>query len=252
MTHDEDAVSGLADDCAIEPIAQSLSADLRVWRVSLDAYPQIGMHSWFAPDETARAARFVYPDDRRRFLAARHALRRILGAYSGRDPAACAFTAGEFGKPGLVGVEGPEFNVSHSAGDCLIAVSGRQAVGVDVERLAPLRDIDALARLHFTARERAELARPDDPQARVRAFLVGWTRKEACLKALGVGLSVQPACVEVGCEETMRDVEVVIAGVRCGIALASLSPGEGAVGAVALASPDDVARVHSLVAQSRG
>jgi 4'-phosphopantetheinyl transferase len=251
VTHNEDAASGLGEGCGIDPIVQPLSADLRVWRVSLDAYPETGIHSGLAPDETARAARFVHPDDRRRFLAARHALRRILGACSGCDPAELAFAAGEFGKPGLAGGEGPEFNVTHSAGDCLIALSERQAVGVDVERLAPLHDIDALARLHFTALERAELARTD-PQARVRAFLVGWTRKEACLKALGVGLAAQPASVEVGCEETIRDVVVVVAGVRCGIALASLSPGDGAVGAVALAHPEDVAKARHMLARSRG
>ena len=54
MTRNEDAVSRLGDDCAIEPIAQPLSADLRVWRVSLDAYPETAIHSWLAPDETAR------------------------------------------------------------------------------------------------------------------------------------------------------------------------------------------------------
>ncbi len=214
-------------------VPQSLSSRLRVWRVDLDGRTDAIDRGVLSADELARASRFIHETDQRRYLAARHALRQLLGAIVGRDPAALAFVVDSFGKPRLQDGGTLEFNVSHSAGDCLIAICDGQSVGVDVEVLKRMRDADAPARRHFTAAEQAELARCEGDE-RTRAFLACWTRKEACLKALGVGLSLPPARIEVGCATTPRTVLATVAGEPRTLELASLEPGPDAIGALAL------------------
>ncbi len=220
-------------------VPQSLSSRLRIWRVDLAARTHSIDRDVLSADELARATRFVHETDRRRYLAARHALRQLLGAIVGREPAALAFVVDRFGKPRLQDGGTLEFNVSHSAGECLIAICDGQPVGVDVEVLKRMRDADALARRHFTAAEQAELAHYDGAE-RTRAFLACWTRKEACLKALGVGLSLPPASIEVGCATTPCTVPATVADQPRSIDLASLALDPETVGAIAL-----VARTHT-------
>jgi 4'-phosphopantetheinyl transferase len=79
-----------------------------------------------------------------------------------------------------------EFNLAHSGGGAVIALAGDAAIGVDMEFLRAIDDVESLARLVFSDAERLELELASDP---VSAFLNGWTRKEAYVKALGMGLT---------------------------------------------------------------
>ena len=138
-------------------------------------------------DERARAGRFAFEGDRLRFVAAHAILREVLARYL---PAAeLRFTYGPHGKPALARGEGLEFNMSHSGDLALYAVTRGRAVGVDVERVRPevARELTA-ARFFTPAEVEGILSLPD--AAQTRAFFTVWTRKEACLKATGRGLSV--------------------------------------------------------------
>lgn len=130
--------------------------------------------------------------------AARGALRGILGAYLGVEPAAVELTVGENGKPELAGAPPPlTFNLSHSGGLALVAVgAGGTAVGVDVERLRPRRDLARLAARWLPAVDaKAVAAAPDGD--REEAFYAAWTRHEARAKCTGAGLSGPPPGPEV-------------------------------------------------------
>src|SRR5205085_12251591 len=87
------------------------------------------------------------------------------------------------------------FNLAHSGEIALVAVTRDHDVGVDVERVRPDADRWALVDHALTAPERHELQRIA-PTARAYAFLSMWARKEALLKAAGVGLGVEPALIE--------------------------------------------------------
>jgi 4'-phosphopantetheinyl transferase len=160
--------------------------DLRLWRVDLDAasFDEVPHDA-----ERQRAARFVRQGDGRRYLASHAALRRLLGT---RD----AWVAGPHGKPALASPP-PHFNMSRRDGVALIGISATHEIGVDVEPLRAMADANELAQLHFTPRERDGVAR-ERGTARDRAFLRCWTRKEACLKATGCGLSLAPSTFECG------------------------------------------------------
>src|SRR5437588_6564272 len=164
-------------------------ASLDLWYVDLDVgadAPGCSRH-WLSDDELGRAERFHSDLDRSRYVVGRIALRRVLADRLGCSPAAVRFSYGRNGQPRLEGALGHlEFNLAHCGGDAVIALTECAAVGVDIELLRPVPDVESLARLVFSDAERRELELARDP---VSAFLNGWTRKEAYVKALGLGLT---------------------------------------------------------------
>lgn len=172
-----------------EPKGQSGHA---VWHVDLEGLPPVGPDApcWLSSDEQEQAARFLRQADRERFVRSHQALRYVLGAYLGRAPEALRFRAGPQGKPELDGSNRDRlpFNLSHSGRHVLIGIGG-PAIGVDVEACRPIGDPLAIARAHFHPGEVADLTRLSGSE-RIGAFFRCWTRKEAVVKALGLGLSL--------------------------------------------------------------
>lgn len=136
--------------------------------------------------ERDRASRFHRRLDAERYLFAHGALRLLLADYLTCDPLALRFGTHENGKPFLDGAQ-LEFNLSHSGALALIAVALSRQVGVDVEQLRPMPDLENLAARVCTPGELATLAGLAEPQ-RERAFFAMWTRKEALAKATGEGI----------------------------------------------------------------
>ena len=222
----------------LEPVPHKLSRDVRLWQVDLDAYAQAVALDGLSREEEARAARMVPGQDGRRYRAARHALRRVIAEIVNAPPESLVIEPDDLGKPRLNG-SGLQFNLSHSAHWALIGVSPDRAIGVDIKIVHKVVDAAALARAHFTNAERAAWLRAA-AAARDRTFLTCWTRKEACVKALGVGLSAGPEAVEVGCAPDAPVVAIRLGTEDCEVTLESLRlPGES-VAAVALAAPEAV------------
>jgi 4'-phosphopantetheinyl transferase len=168
--------------------------EVHVWRADLDRTPEQvqSFLQTLATDERARAERFYFERDREHFIVARGVLRDILGRYSNREPASLSFHYGAHGKPALAGeAEGDtiRFNVSHSGGVALYAVTRGREVGVDLERMRFGVAVAEIAERFFSRREVAVLMSLPD-EARHQAFFRCWTRKEAYIKARGEGLSL--------------------------------------------------------------
>lgn len=167
--------------------------EVHVWAVPLDPAPERveALGCLLSEDEWARAWRFRFEVHRRRFVVGRGVLRTLLGAYLATPPARLAFTYGERGKPDLAAAgAGPPlfFNLSNSHELALLGVTREREVGVDLEHLKPMAELDKIAERFFAPPESATLL--DLPPAeRERAFFRCWTRKEAYLKAVGVGLA---------------------------------------------------------------
>jgi 4'-phosphopantetheinyl transferase len=146
------------------------------------------------PEEQARAARFTFRRHRAEYIACRAVLRGLLARYVGGLPAHLQLVHSSRGKPALHPDHNPlglQFNLAHSWGAAVIAVSRSHAVGVDVERVRPLTGLASLAEVCLSEEEQAELwSLPK--AARLPAFFAGWARKEAFVKATGEGLSRPP------------------------------------------------------------
>jgi 4'-phosphopantetheinyl transferase len=166
---------------------------VHVWQIDLDsdAQPTDNLEALLCDEERARAARFVHAHHRRRFAVRRAALRTILGRYLNTEPGALRFVVGPHGKPALAGAassSGIRFNVSHSDRLALIAVAHSREVGIDIERIRPDVHLHDIARRFLgPAAAQALLALP--PKDQPPAFMRCWCSKEACVKALGVGLA---------------------------------------------------------------
>ena len=166
--------------------------ETHVWRVRLDQ-PSERVEAFarmLSPDEHDRASRFYFSRHREWSIVGRGSLRMILGRYLGILPRQVRLGYGALGKPHLVPTEADDlrFNVAHSEGLALYAVTRRQEIGVDLERVRALPDAEEIARRFFSPREVENFLRVA-PSHRLGAFFTCWTRKEAFLKATGDGLA---------------------------------------------------------------
>lgn len=175
------------------PADLTLAADeVHIWRATL-AQPAAAVYrlqQTLDAGEIQRAGRFHFERDRRDFVVARGILRDILGRYLGAASDRLRFRYNAHGKPALEALPGQEtfcFNISHTAGLALFAVA-RTEVGVDIEEIRNGVEYAAAARPFFSPQEIAVLdSLPHEMQ--VSAFFACWVRKEAYVKARGVGLA---------------------------------------------------------------
>jgi 4'-phosphopantetheinyl transferase len=145
--------------------------------------------SWLDPDEAARAGRFRFDMHRLEYLHGRALTRFVLARYLGVDPAAVRFTATEHGKPRIAGGEPVQFNLSHSRGTSVLAVSGRGQLGVDVEHLDSPHDGLEIAERYFSRAECDSLRRLSAAE-RQSTFVSLWALKESFIKATGRGMAL--------------------------------------------------------------
>ena len=165
------------------------SGEVHVWRVSLDQPDEVltRFRATLDTSELERAERFYFEPLRRHFVAGRGFLRNVLARYLDAKPEALNFSYGAYGKPALA-EESLRFNMSHSHGLALLAVSLDKQLGVDVEQIRADFATEDVAR-RFFSRAEVEVFDALAPQERVAAFFRCWTRKEAYIKAIGRGLS---------------------------------------------------------------
>ncbi|MBV6325516.1 4'-phosphopantetheinyl transferase family protein [Duganella violaceipulchra] len=140
--------------------------------------------------EGERYRRFYFERDRHLYLAAHALLRLTLARYAALAPELIRFSQGRHGKPSA---ELPPpcvditFNLSHTAGlvGCVIARGGD--CGIDIERVRPIEDVQAIARPLFSPEELSRLSQGSASE-RLAYFFDIWTLKEAYAKATGRGI----------------------------------------------------------------
>lgn len=161
---------------------------VRVWISAVDVAPDAAARCWGVLDdgERARAAAFLSPGDRQRFVIAHGALRILAGRALEASPAALRWTPGADGKPALT----PPWawlqtSLSHSGDMVAVALSAGRPVGVDIQHLVPGLDTAGLSARFFPPEEAAYVAAGRDAAARADRFAHLWARKEAVVKAFG-------------------------------------------------------------------
>jgi 4'-phosphopantetheinyl transferase len=171
---------------------------VHVWllpeHTELSATVQTCIESWLSDQERQRWQRFVFPQDRLRFLQARALVRNVLARYLALTPAQLEFTRNAHGKPQLQLPAATllplvQFNLSHTQGLLVLAVTVDAAIGVDVESVTRKVDMLTLAERFFSASEFTMLQQCAASELRERFFRL-WTLKEAYVKACGLGLQM--------------------------------------------------------------
>lgn len=168
------------------------SGQIQLWRVPLQRPPEAVGHlqRYLAPEELARAERFRFSRDRRRYVVARAVLRTLLGRALSLKAADVCLHYNEEGKPFLAASHESnlQFNVAHSHELALVALTRGPALGVDLEYRRKLENAQRIAQRFFSAQEVAALSAFPVSQQHAFFFRI-WTRKEAFIKATGKGLS---------------------------------------------------------------
>lgn len=184
--------------------------------------------------------------DQLRFLTGRTLIRAVAGLRLGVEPdavtldASCYDCGKPHGKPSIVAPGAPEVSISHSGTRVALAVVDGAPVGVDVEEIRDA-DVADLARITFSAAERADFDRV--PEATLRAaFFTYWARKEAVVKATGKGMSVAMSSFTLSAHDAPPAVlaaatsDVDPATVR----MADLDAGEGYRASLAVFTAEDL------------
>lgn len=163
------------------------SGTVHLWYATLDALrPRMeALRELLDPVEQERMARFRFEHDRERFVLGHGWLRELLGAYLKRDGSLVRMARGPFGKPYLERKD-LRFNMSDTKDAILIGFASGVEIGVDIETMARTVDHDAVSKHYFTPAE-IRVIESAGAQA-LQRFLEFWTRKEAVLKASGVGI----------------------------------------------------------------
>ena len=145
--------------------------------------------NWLSADEVQRLRRFRFDEHREEYLHGRALTRFVLSEYLGADPAAIRFDHNGFGKPHVDPALGLQFNLSHTKGVNVLAVTRRGRIGVDLEFADPARAGEDISSRFFTRQEHLRLlGSPRDNRA--FTFFSTWTLKESFVKAVGQGLSL--------------------------------------------------------------
>jgi 4'-phosphopantetheinyl transferase len=182
-------------------LPQLSHSDVHLWIASLDRPTDelACVRTALTQDEIKRASAFKFELDRSRFIAARGILRQLLGHYTECEPRSIRMEYNHWGKPSLAGRSARNdirFNLSHSHGLAVYAIAHEREVGVDVEMIQPEFVNERVAE-HFFSRAEVESLRVLPFEHQVEAFFACWTRKEAYIKAIGRGLTIELASFDV-------------------------------------------------------
>jgi len=166
--------------------------EVHVWPLQLEGseVARAQCAQMLSPSELERAGRFYFEHLRTSFTFAHGLMRYVLATYVGVEPAKLEFTTGEFGKPALAGpanASALSFNLSHSHGRALLAVSAGRDIGVDVEQENSRTDVLGIASSYFFGPERDAIVAAGT-ERRVATFFRYWAAKESVMKAEGAGL----------------------------------------------------------------
>lgn len=165
-----------------------LNGHLHIWRINIvqvlfriEAYAHL-----LTPEELVKSEGFVQQDDRNRFIIGRIYLRKLIEKYLKIPAEDVLFGFLEYKKPYLLNVPNFNFNISHSGDFLIIGISQRWALGVDVEVMNTNMD---LYNLIYDTMSTAEIGSILNSSAPREVFYKHWTRKEALLKGVGIGLT---------------------------------------------------------------
>jgi 4'-phosphopantetheinyl transferase len=173
-------------------IVEADRTSVHVWLAALnisDMHRQ-KLELMLSQDEHQRAQQFYFERDRCQFVVARGLLRALVGQYLQVAPSTINFNYGPHGKPELPRGHNDalHFNLSHSHGLAVFAFAWEREVGIDIEYMRPLEDLESIAQQFFSEQEQFILQNLPTP-LKQQGFYNCWTRKEAYIKATGMGLS---------------------------------------------------------------
>lgn len=220
-----------------DSLLTAFKIDVWTFRIDVQDHVAVALSAFLSHEERERADRFVRPHDALRYRAGRGRLRELLARYTATPPQDLTLGSGPNGKPYVaVPPVRLHFNLTHSDGLAALAVSPDAEVGLDIERIEPLREGGLEG--NFSRREQAALAQLSG-EDRLTAFYRCWTRKEAIVKAHGAGLDIPLDAFDVPIDGNETAFAVTLAlssnGASQSWHVVPFTPAPGYAGALAIA-----------------
>lgn len=170
--------------------------ELQLYWVNLSSEQSIPIEHYYkilTLKEKNRAERFSFEKDRNDWVKSRAMLRAVLVRNSGFSNDQIEFVSGKNGKPFIKG-DPVYFNLSHCQGRALIGISFDSHIGVDAEAIKPIKDLEKITKSFFSDKESKYILKSNNE---LNAFYEVWTKKEAFLKATGLGIGYPMSNFEV-------------------------------------------------------
>ncbi len=178
-------------DQPAHPVGSPNPETILVWQADLSSV-EAALDS-LSPEERKRAAKLARPEIHNAFVASRIFLRQTLSLILHCCPSKLQIKASPTGKPHLPDHPHLHFNLSHCGFHALLAIASAP-IGVDLENTDRSLDCIALAQRFFHTNERQAVTTSLTPN---KEFFTIWTAKEACLKAVGIGLRTELSSFDV-------------------------------------------------------
>jgi 4'-phosphopantetheinyl transferase len=195
---------------------ENLQNDIHIWVVDLDVWNLSCLEAVqeLSESEAKKAGRFHFKIHQNRYVKGRFMLRSVLGMYLDSDFYDQEFHANRHGKPALQ--KHPEdhsirFNISNSENICVCAFSQNSEIGIDIEKIHDLPNMDQIIAASFTDKERRKFHSLSEPDL-TRTFFQYWARKEALLKAMGMGMSYPLNKIDIAGNENSPQLVTKIEG----------------------------------------
>jgi 4'-phosphopantetheinyl transferase len=205
------------------------------WSLDLPESDAATLTSLLSSDENLRAQRLVKKEDALHFMAARAGLRMILGEAIGESPRDVTFQISPSGKPRLANHGDMHFNLSHSSGQAVLALSRQEPVGIDIERIRELAS--GIENQFLSSEEMSRLARVA-ASARMDLLVGLWAAKEAVIKLYGDNRQLKPGDIDLNFDDAGQITSARVAG-EAGCSLTSLDAVPGFACRVAHLQPLD-------------
>jgi len=161
---------------------------IHIWTVDVSNHLNPDFAAYLDNQESERAERFKFSKDRNCFIGSHVALRILLGKYCDCAPRAIAYEYTAYNKPTLIDNNPIQFNLSHSHNQAIIAITKNHPIGIDIEYMQEKKILTELAKRFFSSQEYEEYKSLATSQ-KTLGFYNCWTRKEAFVKALGIGIT---------------------------------------------------------------
>lgn len=173
-----------------------IKGDIHLWTISIDTSEnQIeGLRSVLSPGEKKKASYYKFEPIQHNYIVSQAVLRILLSSYLDVKPVDIKLGVHKKGKPFLVNDVSLFFNISNSHGICVYAFTRNAEIGIDIEKIRDLPDINQLIDKNLTTREKKYFQK--DPDNKLSRFFQFWTIKESYLKAIGEGMRLTPENLE--------------------------------------------------------
>ena len=191
--------------CALDNSPPLLKGEVHLWSISLDLTGQLmeQCRAFLSEKEKQRISYFKFEKVQNDFIICQGILRYLLSRYMNKTPHAIQIERHKKGKPFVPDAPSLYFNMSNSGNMCVYAFSADGEIGIDLEQIRELPDLDELIQKNFTTKEISLIAQ--NPENKLKRFFQFWTFKESYLKAIGEGMRLTPDKLEFTMEgETIK------------------------------------------------